>query len=290
MTAPMILRARVAAPVKDVWHALTDADSLRIWLAEYAEVDLPHRYEFWGRYTPDGSAPHQRVLDVGEYTLRLAWEIEGVETTTEISLAEDGEATVVTLSQSHFDFSDVITGASIRGALQTYWALAIANLADHVVGRPLTPKCDYVGTELAGEVTIGGSAAAVFDSLIDSDQVSQWFGFPVGIEPYVGGRFAMGGLDNNPQPAKIIDLEPGRRLSIDWGAGPGISTWELSESGGATRLTFVQSGFDNPPYAAWGGILSGIAELRRFHELADWRPVWLADAADSTGQSEAVKA
>jgi hypothetical protein len=39
----------------------------------------------------------------------------------------------------------------------------------------------------------------------------------------------------------------------------------------------VQSGFDEnrPPYGAWMGWLSGFAELRRFHELSDWRPRWL---------------
>jgi uncharacterized protein YndB with AHSA1/START domain len=54
MTEPLILRARLAAPVAEVRRALTDPAALRVWLAEHAEVDLPHRYEFWGRYTPDG--------------------------------------------------------------------------------------------------------------------------------------------------------------------------------------------------------------------------------------------
>jgi hypothetical protein len=73
---------------------------------------------------------------------------------------------------------------------------------------------------------------------------------------------------------------PGRATSIDWGPA-GISSWELEGSEGATRLTFVQSGFDTsrPPYAAWGGWLSGLAELRRFHEIPDWRPIWLDPAA-----------
>jgi hypothetical protein len=85
----------------------------------------------------------------------------------------------------------------------------------------------------------------------------------------------MGGFEVNPEPAEIIELEPGRKMSIDFGTM--IAGWELEESGGRTRLTFVQSGFDpaNPPYGAWMGWLGGVAELRRFHELADWRPVWL---------------
>ncbi|MEV4012126.1 SRPBCC domain-containing protein [Nonomuraea angiospora] len=274
MTEPMTLRARILAPVKDVRHALTDPAALRIWLAEHAEVELPDRFGFWGRTTPEGDAPHQRLLHVDERTVRFAWVLDGEETTTELRLEEDGDATILTLSQTHFDFQDVITGKSIRGVLETYWCLAVANLAEHLEGRDLTPKIDFTSADLRAQVTIDASPEKVFESLIDSETVTRWFGFPIEIEPYVGGRFAMGGLANDPSPAKVLELEPGSRFSLDWGA-PGVGTWELEGSGGQTRLTLVQSGFDTerPPYAAWGGILSGVAELRRYHEVPDWQPV-----------------
>ena len=54
------------APPEAVYAALTDAAALRVWLAEHAEVALPDRYEFWGRYTPDGAEPHQRLLHADE--------------------------------------------------------------------------------------------------------------------------------------------------------------------------------------------------------------------------------
>ncbi|GLW09816.1 hypothetical protein Misp01_49450 [Microtetraspora sp. NBRC 13810] len=276
MTEPMILRARAQAPLKEVHHALTDAESMRRWLTEHAEVDLPDRYAFWGRHTPEGDAPHQRLLHADDRSLSFAWLLDGVETTTEIGLDEEaGGATVITLSQSHFDYNDVITGASIRGVLQTFWSLAIANLVDHLEGREPTPMADFTSGELRNEVTIEAPASEVFDSLADGEKVSRWFGYPIAIEPHVGGRYAMGGLDN-PDPAKIIDITPGRTMSVDWGSS-GVTTWELAESGGRTRLAFSQSGFDGsrPPYAAWAGWLSGIAELRRFHEVADWRPIWV---------------
>jgi uncharacterized protein YndB with AHSA1/START domain len=223
--------------------------------------------------------PHQRVLHADENGLRLGWTIDGVETTTEFSLAEQGpQETILTVSQSHFDFTDVITGASVRGALQTYWALTLSNLADYLEGRPPTPRTDFTGgKEFRGEVLIAAPVEAVYRSMTDSDEASRWFGFPIGIEPVKGGRFAMGGLDNNPNPALIVDIEPNRSMTIDWGAGGGVSTWELADSDGRTRLTFVQSGFDegNPPYAAWTGWLSGVAELRRYHEMPNWQPLFL---------------
>ncbi|WP_344217593.1 SRPBCC domain-containing protein [Nonomuraea bangladeshensis] len=274
--APMMLRARVPAPIARVREALTDPAELRVWLAEQAEVDLPAgRYAFWGPTTPEGDAPHQRLLHADDRTVRFAWVLDGEETTAEFALEPDGPvATFVTVSQSHFDFQDAMTGKSIRGVLQTYWCLAIANLAEHLEGRELTPRVDFTSSELRAEAVVDASPADVFASLIESEAVTKWFGYPIEIEPYVGGRFAMGGLDNDPSPAKVLELVPERTFSVDWGGGR-IGTWELEGSGGRTRLTLVQSGFDagQPPYSAWGGILAGLAELRRYHEVPDWRPI-----------------
>jgi uncharacterized protein YndB with AHSA1/START domain len=276
MTEP-IVRVRALAPVKTVRDALTDPDALRAWFAEHVEVDLPHRYEFWGRYTPDGDVPHQTVRYADDRTLRFTWLLDGVETNTEITVDEEaGESTVVTVHQDGFDFQEALDMSTIRGVLQTFWSMAMANLVDYVEGRDVGPRTDFTSADLRGVLLIDAPVGAVYMSLTDSAQASEWFGFPIGIEPFVGGRFAMGGLDNNPQPAKVIDLDPGRKMSVDWGP-VGVVTWELAESQGKTRLTFVQSGFDtgNPPYAAWTGWLGGLSQLRRFHELPDWRPIWL---------------
>ncbi|SCE70352.1 SRPBCC family protein [Micromonospora mirobrigensis] len=277
MSDLLTVRVRLAAPVEAVRHALTDPTELRTWFAEHAEVDLPHRYEFWGRHTPEGDEPHQRLLHADEHTLRFAWTLDGVETTSEMSLAPDGpDATVLTLTQSHFVFAEALDGSSIRGVLQTWWALSLANLDAHLTGRPLLPRTDFTSADLRGELLIAAPVDRVWTSLTDSEQASAWFGYPIGIEPWVGGRYAMGGFDAGPA-AKVVDLEPGRRMSVDWGP-VGVTTWELAESDGKTKLTFVQSGFDegNPPYAAWSGTVAGLSELRRYHELADWRPIWLA--------------
>ncbi|GIG85149.1 SRPBCC family protein [Plantactinospora endophytica] len=280
MTAPLTLRARAAAPVKVVWHALTDAAELRGWLAEHAEVELPDRYEFWGRYTPEGDAPHQRLLAADDHTLRFTWLLDGEETTTEITLTEESaESTIIALAQTHWSVEDVFSG-SVRGVLQTYWSLAIANLVDHVEGRPLTPRTDFTSTTFREEIVIDAVPEALYESLTDSAKATEWFGYPIGIEPVVGGRYAMGGFENNPNPAKVLDLTPGKAMSVDWGP-IGVVSWELEASGGKTKLSFMQSGFDQPPYAGWTGWLSGLAELRRYHELTDWRPIWLYDPTEN---------
>ena len=283
MTEPSELRmsAVMPAPPAAVHAALTDAAALRVWLAEHAEVTLPERYEFWGRYTPDGAEPHQRVLHADERTLRLAWTIDGVETTSELTLAEgegdDAGGTLLTLTQTHLpSFEEVISDtAGPRGALQTFWSLAITNLADYLAGRELTPKCDYTSPELRSAVVIDAEPEAVFDSLTQPDQYQRWFLAKVDIEPWVGGRFAMGGFELDPGGSKFVEFEPGRKASLLFADGV-TSSWELEGSGGKTRLTFVQSGFDpdNPPYAGWAGWLGGLSELRRFLEQPNWRTIW----------------
>jgi uncharacterized protein YndB with AHSA1/START domain len=279
MTESMTLRARVSAPLKSVRHALTDAAELRVWLAEFAEVDLPGRFEFWGRHTPEGDAPRQRVLHADDSALRFVWPLDGVDTTVEISLAEEGpDSTIVSLTQSHYDREEQMSGSSIRGVMQTFWCLSLANLVDHLEGRALNVKADFTSTVMRDEAIIDAPREQVYQSLIDSEKVSAWFGFPIGIEPWVGGRYSMGGFESG-HAAKVVDLEPGSRVAVDWG-GPGVTTWELADSDGKTRLTMVQSGFDeqNPPYAGWLGNVSGLAELRRYHDLADWQPIWVQTA------------
>ena len=289
MTEPdeLRLRAVLPAPPAVVHAALTDAAALRVWLAEHAEVALPDRYEFWGRYTPDGAEPRQRVLHAGEHTLRFAWTVDGVETTVELTLAEseaEHEAgregaggTLLTLTQSDMpSFADVLADtAGPRGELQTFWTLAIENLSDYLSGRELTPKCDFTSAELQGSVVIDAEPEAVFDSLTQAEHFSKWSGAHVDIEPYVGGRFAMGGFDMDPGGIKFVEFEPGRKATLRFADGL-TASWELDGSDGRTRLTFVQSGFDvdNPPYPGWAGWLAGVAELRRYHEVPRWRTIW----------------
>ena len=279
MTQPneMRLRAVLPAPPEAVYAALTDAAALRLWLAEYAEVALPDRYEFWGRYTPDGAVPRQRLLHADERTLRFAWTVDGVESTVSIDLAADEGGTLLTLSHTDLpSFAEVLSDtAGARGTLQTFWSLSIANLADHLAGRELTPKCDFTSAELRAAVVIDAAPEAVFDSLTQSEQFRRWSGANIEIEPYVGGRFAMGGFDVDPGGIKFVEFEPGHKATLRFADGL-IQGWELADSDGKTRLTFVQSGFDpeNPPYPGWIGWLGGVAALRRYHELPQWQTIW----------------
>jgi uncharacterized protein YndB with AHSA1/START domain len=278
-------RIRIDAPRGAVHRALTDPTALRVWLAEHAEVDLPGRFEFWGRLTPDGEVPHQRLLHADDSSLRFDWELDGVATNVEIALATetgDRESTLVTLTQTEVPgWPEMLTTPGSRSLMHTYWALALANLADHVEGRQPVAHCDFTSAELRTEVLIDADRQAVYESLTEPEHFARWSGVKVEAELYPGGRWAMGGFEANSYPAHITAIEPGRSMSIDWGEM--VQTWELADSDGRTRLTFVHSGFDETqpaPYDGWLGLLGGLAELRRYHEIKNWHPRWVEVKVD----------
>lgn len=266
MSQILTLEVHAEASLAAAFEAITSTELLTQWLSEFADVELPSHYRFWGRHIPDGQEHRQTLLEATDRSLRFQWQLEDVVTVVTISVdSADNLVTAITVTQTDYDPAD----PGPLGQLQTFWALALANLIDLLEERELTPRADLTSNVLRAEVSIAAPVAAVFDSLVNSDKVSAWFGFPIDIDPREGGQFGVG---------EITHLDPDRRLSVDF-PGMGTATWELEGSGGHTRLVISQSGFDpnQPPYAAWMGSLSGIAELRRFHELPDWRPVWSAE-------------
>jgi uncharacterized protein YndB with AHSA1/START domain len=165
--------------------------------------------------------------------------------------------------------------AGDRGLMHTFWTLTLGNLAEYAEGREPGLRCDFTSAVLRGEILIDADRYAIYESLTEPEQFSRWSGAKVEAELHPGGRWAMGGFEANPHPAHIVDIEPGRSMSINW--GDMIETWELADSDGRTRLTFIHSGFDEnqPPYSGWMGALSGLVALRRFHEIKNWRSMWL---------------
>jgi uncharacterized protein YndB with AHSA1/START domain len=264
-------QVRLEATTDEAFEALTEDRSLCIWFAEYAEVSLPDgEFSFWGQYTPEGEPGRQRLLEaIPGQLLRFGWLLDGVETTVSIQLAPGGPGhTIATVSQSDcVPYQEVLTGKSrsVRGVMHTFWALSMANLADYLVGRRLTPMCDYtddVDDERFAEVMLDAELDEVYASIADEDRFADWF----------GARPSDIILDG--EPGVVDEPRPGQEITFSWGEA-GMVRWELAGSEGKTSLTFVQSGFDRPAdLSGWAGWLSGIAELRRMHELGDaWRPI-----------------
>ncbi|WP_439660956.1 SRPBCC domain-containing protein [Lentzea sp. HUAS TT2] len=265
------IRVRTSAPAARVHQALTTAEELQVWLAEHAVVDQD-TFEFWGRFTPDGERGRQKLLELTDSSVRFTWLLYGTEYTVELAVEQRDGETLVAVTQSPYPEWGV--GDDESEVLQTFWPLALGNLVELVEGRPVLGFCDFTSPEQRFEFDIAASPAAIINALTDPDVFARWFGARMEIEPHVGGRWTMGGLEDDPNPGKVIALDEGN-LALEFHGGM-VSSWELKGSEGKTRLTFVQSGFDpaSPPYGPWMGWLSGFADLRRMLELPGWRPMW----------------
>ncbi len=265
MTRHVRLRARLPAPTGAAWRALTDPAELTRWLAEHAAEP----YAFWGRHTPEGDEPRQRLLHRGDGVLRFSWRLHGQETTTEIRLEElDADATAITITQTCFDGEESGYPADI--ALTVFWSLAVGNLIDHLTGRPLTPRCDWTATDLRAEVVIGAPRDRVFASLTESGHFSRWFGLKVELDARPGGTWTIHG---GGPIGTVGAVRPGRLLTLEEDSG--VSTWRLDDDGDGTLLSLGLAYPGGPPYPGWTAWLSAVSTLRRYHEVPCWRSHWL---------------
>jgi uncharacterized protein YndB with AHSA1/START domain len=280
MSDTLSIETQLRADTEAVFTALTDPAALRTWLADEADVDLPAgRFGFAGRHTPQGDTIRQRLITVEPgQRLAFAWTLDDQETTVDLRLSGDDGRTTLRLTQDPMPTLDELMAPTGRRdglhSMHTYWGLALANLAEYVEGRALTPRADFGAdrpAEIRTQLIIDASPAEVFESLTDPKQVARWFGWEVQIDPRLGGKIAFGA------EGKIIDFEPGRTLAYEDGDGA-IVRWELEGSDGKTFLTFVETGYrdDELDNAAQheAGWLGAIAELKRMHELGDdWTPL-----------------
>jgi uncharacterized protein YndB with AHSA1/START domain len=291
------LRVRIDAPTDTVFKALTDADSLTDWLAESADVSLEdNRYQFWGRYAPQGDRPRQQLLaaEPGE-ALSFTWAFDDAagsgdaagsadaggaqQSRVEVTMAPDDDGgTVVTVIHTGVPTS----GTAETTALDCFWHVSLANLAAQCEGLPTMPPFDFSvpaqGDALVRTV-IDVPPDEVFACLLDPTQVDKWAKAKAVIEPEVGGRYDFGWGDHGP--AQVLELEPDKVLAYSWRYPDSPDTvvrWALRSSRGSTYLTLMHSGFDNDRLAeefrqGWPGFL---VEIKRILELGDrWEPLKL---------------
>lgn len=240
------LRTTLAAPPERVFRAFVEPGELETWLGE-----LP--------------GAERRLIDtVPERSVRFSWKLRHADTEVAITLEQADGGTELTLVQ---------TGLPERqGAephMRDFWWLSLENLANHVEGRPLSPRYD---ASVPAHVEIDAPPERVFAALVERDQLERWIATKATVEQRVGGRYDLG-WDHGP--VEIVELVPDERLAYSWrwNDEETVVRWELEGSGGRTRLTVVHSGFGDPRDAegyrlGWQAFL---ASLRRFVELG---PAW----------------
>lgn len=277
VTTPESLRLRVRAEADPdtVFKALTDGDELADWFAESAEVDLDQsRYQFWGRYAPQGDRPRQALTGAEPgRALRFTWTFDEGPSTVAITLAPDGEATLVSVVHEGVA-ADPVT-------VKCFWAVSLANLAAFSESRQTMPPFDFSvpaqGDALVRAV-VDAPVEEVFAALLDATTVGRIAGGTATIEPAVGGRYELGWSGYGPE--RIVELEPDKTLAYSWrnhgGAGESVVRWSLRGSRGSTYLTLLHEGIADdvlaeryrqgwPPY---------LVELKRLLELGPaWQPM-----------------
>ncbi|CAM3336233.1 SRPBCC domain-containing protein [Kibdelosporangium persicum] len=277
MSDVLRLEAHLSHPPAKVHTALTDPAAMRVWFAEHAEVSLPdNQFTFWGKYTPQGAQPAQKLVSASPLT--FTWILDSEETTVSIDLTATDTGTTLRLQQTNLPTLEELMNPpgrrDGRHSMHTFWGLALANLAEYLDGRPQPVKADFGparSSEIRATVTIAAPPPEVFASLTDPAAIQRWFGWEAEVEPRVGGRMTMG-VDG-----RIFEFEPNRKLVYGDEEGA-VVHWELEGTEGKTYLTFVQSGYgeDELDSAAQheAGWFSGLAELKRMHELGpNWNPL-----------------
>lgn len=276
---PLLLRVRIQASPDAVYGALTDADTLTDWFAESAEVELEKsRFEFWGRYAPQGDRPRQRLMAAEPGSrLRFAWDFDAGESMVDLTLARDGDDTVATVTHEGVPTS----GSADRTALNCFWHVSLSNLEAHCEGLPTSPPFDFsvpAKDDAIVRTVIDAPVEQVFASLLDQEQVAKWArgGAKPTVEPKVGGRYDFG-WDHGP--STILELEQDKVLAYSWrdpGGPDTVVRWTLRGGKGSTFVTLIHSGFADDSLAErhrqnWPVHL---VEMKRMIERGSrWEPI-----------------
>ena len=274
------IQLTIAAPVETVFRALTDADELRQWFTEHAEVSLPKkRYRFWGRYIPEApsdTADLQTLLAVEtNHHLSYQWGLHNRETIVTIRLEKAQSGTKLRLQHQN-----VRPPQPYNYTMGDFWSLTLENLRSWVERGSIGARCDFSniqqGPEVRFELDIDAPRDAVFNALINPEELNRYIADEATVAPQVGGVYDYGW--ENGGPVKILELVPDEKLSFDWEYAQEPKTvvsWSLEGSGGKTHLTLVHSGFGpsrlNADYqAGWSRYLNHLKFM--LESGSSWQP------------------
>jgi len=250
------------APPDRVYRAWTEPAELSRWFAERVDLQVTPggRYRFWGRHTlgcPAEPEARQSItkLEPGR-ALGFRWRLYGAETEVTLGLTANEKGTGLALTHR---IDGDLGVARVRELIDDLWRLTCGNLAKHLEGGAEIMLPDYSDPtpEVRLTVSIAAPPEAVFRALIEPEAINQWFGSESAVvEPRVGGRYALNwkyqvdGKDVTGGPTRILELEPNRKLVLNWPDWRGDATVEgqtisftLEPTGQGTRLTFVHAGF-----------------------------------------------
>ena len=121
-------------------------------------------------------------------------------------------------------------------------------------------------------VVLAVSSDELWEALTDSDQLSEWFGADVELDPRPGGQATFVGDDGETRRARVEEVDRGHRLTFSWwpeDEGDRAATrveFVVEEVGeGASVLTVVESGLVTA--AGWLGMGSAASWAGRLPRI-----------------------
>lgn len=300
MFDPVRMQIRLVATPERVFEALTNAQALEAWFCEYADITRQY-YSFWGRFSPEApnreTGQHPLIAQTFARELIYDWHLKGAETRVTIKLLPHDSSTLLLLWHSASETSD-----DHFYHLEDFWFLALENLRRYLDGKPSDARVDYTNAmrgDIHHETLVDAPPERVFEVLLRPEEVERWIATHATIEPVIGGKFDIG-WGESTQGVKILDLIPNEKLSMSVPEDPNygnpnraetIMTWTLEESGGKTRLTFTQSGFDSDEdvshiYTGWRSFLNWVRSVAEYG--AKWQPPLVVLSADSVAYPASI--
>jgi hypothetical protein len=64
---------------------------------------------------------------------------------------DGADASVIGVSQTHYDFQLALAESSSLSVIETFWAVSLGNLVDLLKGRGVGYRCDFTSSDLRAE-------------------------------------------------------------------------------------------------------------------------------------------
>ena len=274
---------RLSIPIKTnrerLFELLIDPKPLSIWFAENTEISVEEdRYNFWGKHTPDNPAEkegrHKITAFEQDSMLSYEWKLRGAYTLVEYRITPWDEGCVF-----HLRHSGLPEPHPNKASIGDFWTHVLEGLRSWIENGRSYDLMNY-GEIPRGDVKLAIDIDArpeeVFAALTDPVQLDRWIATTAKVDPRPGGEISYGWGGG---PVKILDIEPGKKLSYTWqweNEPESMTTWELEGSGGGTRVTVVQSGFaadrdSGDYYSGWCKYINRLKSM--LEQGSDWKKV-----------------
>lgn len=263
----------IAAPRERVWQAITDPEQLEQWF-------LPH--SLGARLTRDDDGTLSVRLGDMKASVAVLEAIEPPRQVTTLGLPDRLIAITYTLEEENggtrvrvvMRGGESLSGSAVQERLApsgAAWEMALANLKAYVEGQELPYPQGLLAAiygyrreskekfSVERSIWIAAPRERVWRAISDPEQVGQWFSpgtqwGGTGLE--VGGRlFVLDPETGAEMYGQVVEaVEPPYRLVTSSIPEPPetvhVTTWQLEEENGGTRLMLTYSGYELEPVEA----------------------------------------